>query len=126
VRDRRRDVGGGDPNLGELTAAIERKTGGNPFFIEEIVRDLVETGTLVGAKGAYRLARPVNELAVPASVQAVLAARIDRLPEREKQVLQIASVIGKTFPEPVLERVVVGSTLTASEVAPALAALSHA
>src|SRR5262249_51244955 len=101
-----------------------------PFFIEEIVRDLVETGTLVGTKGAYQLARPVNDLAVPASVQAVLAARIDRLPEREKQVVQIASVIGKTFPEPVLERVVVGadptSTLAASEIAPALAALSDA
>src|SRR5262249_21601193 len=129
VRDRRRDVGGGDPNLGELTAAIERKTGGNPFFIEEIVRHLIETGTLVGTKGAYRLARPVNELAVPASVQAVLAARIDRLAEREKQVLHIASVIGKTFPQPVLERVVGAdprSTLAPSEIAPALAALSEA
>jgi class 3 adenylate cyclase/tetratricopeptide (TPR) repeat protein len=130
IRDLLRDLLGGDPDLGDLDAAIERQTGGNPFFIEEIVRDLVETGALVGAKGAYRLARPVNELAVPASVQAVLAARIDRLPAREKQVLQIASVIGKTFPEPVLERVVVGadprSTLMASEIAPALTALSEA
>ena len=130
IRDLLRDLLGGDPALGDLAAAIERKTGGNPFFIEEIARDLVETGTLVGTRGAYRLARPVNELAVPASVQAVLAARIDRLPEREKQVLQIASVIGKTFPEPVLEQVVVGadprSRLAPSEIAPALAALSAA
>src|SRR5262245_5981179 len=129
IRDLLRDLVGGDPNLGDLTTAIERKTGGNPFFIEEIVRHLIETGTLVGTKGAYRLARPVNELAVPASVQAVLAARIDRLPEREKQVLQIASVIGKIFPEPVLERVVGAdprSTLAPSEIAPALAALSEA
>src|SRR5262245_36531600 len=130
IRDLLRDLVGGDPDLGDLIAEIERKTGGNPFFIEEIVRHLIETGTLVGTKGAYRLARPVNELAVPASVQAVLAARIDRLPECEKQVLQIASVIGKTFPEPVLERVVVGadprSTLMASEITLALAALSEA
>jgi adenylate cyclase len=130
IRDLLDNLLGGDPSLGDLTAAVERKTGGNPFFIEEIVRDLVETGTLVGTKGALRLVRPVNELAVPVSVQAVLAARIDRLPEREKQVLQIASVIGKTFPEPVLARVVAGadarSALTASEIAPALAALSEA
>jgi class 3 adenylate cyclase/tetratricopeptide (TPR) repeat protein len=129
IRDLLRDLLGGDPALGDLDAAIERKTGGNPFFIEEIVRDLAETGTLVGTKGAYRLARPVNDLAVPASVQAVLAARIDRLPEREKQILQIASVIGKTFPEPVLARVLSAdpsSTFTASEIAAALAALSEA
>src|SRR5262245_54199907 len=130
IRDLLHDLLGGDPALGDLTAAIERKSGGNPFFIEEIVRDLVETGTLVGTKGAYRLVRPVDALAVPASVQAVLAARIDRLPEREKQVLQIASVIGKTFPEPVLARVMAGvdptSALTASEIAPALAALAEA
>ena len=62
-----------------------------------------------GTQGAYRLVRPVDTLAVPASVQAVLAARIDRLPEREKQVLQTPSVIGKTFPEAVLERVVAGA-----------------
>src|SRR5262245_14358535 len=130
IRDLLHDLLGGDPGLGDLEAAIERKSAGNPFFIEEIVRDLVETGTLVGTKGALRLVRPVNELAVPASVQAVLAARIDRLPEREKQVLQIASVIGKTFPELVLAGVVAGvdarSALTASEIAPALAALSEA
>jgi class 3 adenylate cyclase/tetratricopeptide (TPR) repeat protein len=129
IRDLLCDLLGGDPGLGALNAAIERTTGGNPFFIEEIVRDLVETGSLVGTKGAYRLARPVNELAVPASVQAVLAARIDRLPPREKQILQIAAVIGKTFPEPVLERVVGAdprSTFTPSEMAAALAALSEA
>jgi adenylate cyclase len=60
----------------------------------------------VGARGAYRLGKPADEIGVPASVQSVLAARIDRLPEREKQVLQTASVIGKTFSEPILRRVV--------------------
>src|SRR5262249_27589519 len=129
IRDLLRDLVGGDPDLGDLSAARERKTGGNPCFIEESVRHLVETGTLVGTKSAYRLARPVNELAVPASVQAVLAARIDRLAEREKQLLHIASVIGKTFSEPVLERIVGAdprSTLAPSEIAQALAALSEA
>ena len=74
---------------------------GNPFFIEEIVQSLAETGSLEGTRGAYRLARPVETLALPPTVQAVLAARIDRLPEREKQVLQTAAVIGKEFAEPV-------------------------
>jgi adenylate cyclase len=80
-------------------------TGGNPFFLEEGVRSLVGAGYLEGSPGTYRLARPVDELAIPTTVQAVLAARIDRLAEREKQVLQTASVIGKHFAEPLLERV---------------------
>ena len=67
---------------------------------------LVEAGSLEGERGAYRLVRPVEEAAVPASVQAVLAARIDRLAQREKAVLQAAAVIGKEFSAPVLERVV--------------------
>ena len=79
---------------------------GNPFFIEELVQALVEAGSLEGERGAYRLAGPVEEVAVPASVQAVLGARIDRLERREKAVLQAAAVIGKEFPAPVLERVV--------------------
>src|SRR5207244_895166 len=57
------------------------------------------------SKGAFRLARPVEEIAIPSTVQAVLAARIDRLPEREKAVLQTAAVIGRELPEPLLGRV---------------------
>ena len=71
---------------------------GNPFFLEETVRTLVETGALAGERGAYRLTRPVEALQVPATVQAILAARIDRLPPEEKQLLQAASVIGKDVP----------------------------
>ncbi len=71
---------------------------GNPFFLEETVRTLVETGALAGARGAYRLTRPVEALQVPATVQTILAARIDRLPPEEKQLLQAASVIGKHVP----------------------------
>src|SRR5439155_8884321 len=57
-----------------------------------------------GARGAYRLVTPAEEVGLPATVQSVLSARIDRLPEREKQVLQTASVIGKKFSEPILKR----------------------
>ena len=71
---------------------------GNPFFLEETVRTLVETGALAGERGAYRLTRPVEALQVPATVQTILAARIDRLPAEEKRLLQAASVIGKDVP----------------------------
>jgi predicted ATPase len=74
--------------------------------MEEVVQTLAETGTLEGTKGAYRLMRPAAELRLPATVQAVLAARIDRLAEREKQALETAAVIGREFTEPVLRRVV--------------------
>ncbi len=101
-----RDLLGGDPSLAALGDRIRERTGGNPFFIEEVVQALAETGSLEGEKGAYRLVRPEAELRLPATVQAVLAARIDRLAEREKQVLQTAAVIGREFSEPVLRRVV--------------------
>jgi adenylate cyclase len=96
---------GSDPSLDGLPQLIRERTAGNPFFVEELVQSLVEGGNLVGEHGAYRLAAPVEDTAVPASVQTVLAARIDRLPEREKAVLQAAAVIGKELPEPVLRGV---------------------
>src|SRR5439155_3115190 len=80
---------------------IER-TEGNPFFVEEIVRTLVESGVLAGERGAYRLAKPFESTQVPATVQAVLAARIDRLPPEDKRLLQTAAVIGKDVPYPLL------------------------
>ena len=73
---------------------LERSEG-NPFFLEESVRALVETQVLDGERGAYRLAKPLESIQVPATVQAILAARIDRLPPEEKQLLQSAAVIGK-------------------------------
>jgi class 3 adenylate cyclase len=105
IRELFADLIGTDPSLDRLTELIRERTGGNPFFIEESVHSLVEAGALVGTRGARRLGRPAHEIAVPASVQSVLAARIDRLPEREKQVLQVASVIGQRFSEPILHRV---------------------
>ena len=76
---------------------IER-TEGNPFFLEESVRTLVETKVLAGERGNYHLEKKVESTQVPATVQAVLAARIDRLPLEEKQLLQSAAVIGKDIP----------------------------
>jgi predicted ATPase len=73
---------GTDTGLSPLKQLLLRR--GNPFFLEESVRTLVETRALVGERGAYRLTQPVQSLQVPASVQAVLAARIDRLPPRRK------------------------------------------
>jgi len=99
------DLLGTDPSVADLGDRIRTRTAGNPFFIEEIVQALVEAGTLAGTKGAYRVVRPVAELALPATVQAVLAGRIDRLPAREKEVLGIAAVIGREVPGPVLHRV---------------------
>jgi tetratricopeptide (TPR) repeat protein len=87
---------GADPGLVPLTQMLVKR--GNPFFLEETVRTLVETGALAGERGAYRLTRPVEALQVPATVQTILAARIDRLPAEEKQLLQAASVIGKDVP----------------------------
>ena len=118
-----RDLLGADPSLAGLTARIRERAGGNPFFTEELVQGLVETGSLEGTRGAYRLRTPAETLALPASVQTVLAARIDRLPEREKRVLQTAAVIGKEFAEPVLRRV---EPLPEAELAAALRALAQA
>src|SRR5207247_3405907 len=84
---------------------IRERTGGNPFSIEEIVQARVERGGLEGTRGAYQLGKPAERLALPATVQAVLTARTDRLGEQEKTVLQTAAVIGKEFAEPILQRV---------------------
>jgi class 3 adenylate cyclase/tetratricopeptide (TPR) repeat protein len=93
---------GDDPSLAPLTPLLIARTAGNPFFLEESVRTLVETGGLVGETGAYRLAQPLHSIQVPATVQAVLAARIDRLPAEAKRLLQTASVIGTEVPYPLL------------------------
>jgi len=89
---------GDDPSLVPLKSLLIASTAGNPFFLEESVRTLVETGVLVGEPGAYRLARPLDGLQMPATVQAVLAARIDRLPPEEKRLLQTAAVLGTDVP----------------------------
>ena len=96
---------GDDPGLGPLTQLLIARTQGNPFFLEESVRTLVETGILIGERGAYRLEKPLDTLQVPATVQALLAARLDRLPPEDKRLLQTAAVIGTEVPWPLLQAI---------------------
>jgi tetratricopeptide (TPR) repeat protein len=96
---------GDDPSLAPLKHQLSARTEGNPFFLEESVRALVETGVLVGERGAYRLGQALPTLQVPATVQAVLAARIDRLPSEEKRLLQTAAVIGTDVPLALLQAI---------------------
>jgi class 3 adenylate cyclase/tetratricopeptide (TPR) repeat protein len=97
---------GSDRSIAGLAEAIHARTAGNPFFTEEVVQNLIESGKLQGSKGAYRLVTPIDKLEVPSSVHVLLAARIDRLAQREKDVLQTAAVIGREFDEPTLAAVV--------------------
>ena len=89
------DLAGDHPSLDGLDEPIHERTQGNPFFIEEIVRELAESGHLEGERGAYRLQAPIEDAGIPVTVQAILAARIDRLDPSSKQLLQVASVVGK-------------------------------
>ena len=89
---------GKDARLRQPKELVLARTEGNPFFIEESVRTLVETGVLSGTRGAYRLEQDARAIEVPATVEAVLAARIDRLPASEKRLLQCAAVVGKDVP----------------------------
>jgi class 3 adenylate cyclase len=97
---------GDDASLKPLIPLLIARTEGNPFFLEESVRTLVETGVLVGEPEAYRLVQALPTIQVPATVQAVLAARIDRLPPEDKRLLQTAAVIGHEVPLPLLQTVV--------------------
>ena len=90
-------------SLRPLRELLIQRSNGNPFFLEEIVRSLLETNALVGEHGGYRLARELKTIQVPATVQAVLAARIDRLPGVEKLLLQSSAVVGSDVPQALLE-----------------------
>jgi class 3 adenylate cyclase/tetratricopeptide (TPR) repeat protein len=96
---------GDDAGLAPLKQLLIARTEGNPFFLEESVRTLIETRALVGERGAYRLAQALRSIQVPATVQAVLSARIDRLPPEEKRLLQTAAVIGVEVPYPLLQAI---------------------
>ena len=97
---------GADGTIEPLMPILIERTEGNPFFLEETVRALVETKALVGERGAYRLARVLTDIQVPPTVQAILAARIDRLSPEDKRLLQSAAVIGKDVPFALLAAIV--------------------
>ena len=94
---------GDHAGLRPLKQILLNRTEGNPFFLEESVRTLVETKFLAGERGSYRLEKAIESTQVPATVQAVLAARIDRLPPEEKRLLQSAAVVGKDVPFALLQ-----------------------
>jgi class 3 adenylate cyclase/tetratricopeptide (TPR) repeat protein len=114
---------GSNAGLEPLTRVLIARTEGNPFFLEESVRTLVETGALAGERGAYRLARPLPTIQVPSTVQAVLAARIDRLFPTDKALLQTGSVVGKDVPLGVLQAI---AGLTEDELYAAIGRLQAA
>ena len=109
--------------LAPLKKLLIDRTDGNPLFLEECVRSLVETHVLVGRRGSYRATTALTDLEIPATVQTVLAARIDRLPPREKRVLQCAAVIGEEGPARLLAEI---SDLPDEALREALAHLDHA
>ncbi|HEV8531784.1 MAG TPA: sigma 54-interacting transcriptional regulator [Methylomirabilota bacterium] len=96
---------GRDPGLGPVKSSLIQWAEGNPFFLEESGRTLVETGVLVGERGAYRLSKPVKHVEVPPTVEEMLAARLARLPSEERDLLDCAAVIGKDVPLPLLHAV---------------------
>ena len=96
---------GEDPSLEPLKRLLIERTEGNPFFLEETVRMLVETRVLAGDRGAYRLQRAVESLQIPTTAQSILSARIDRLAPQDKRLLQAAAVIGKDVPFALLQAI---------------------
>jgi predicted ATPase len=96
---------GAHPALTSLCQLLIARTEGNPFFLEESVRTLVETGILVGEPGAYHLVQALPAMQMPTNVQTVLSARIDRLPPEIKRLLHMAAVIGMEVPVPLLQAI---------------------
>ena len=88
---------GDHASLNPTRSRVRAQAAGNPFYVEEAIRSLAEQGYLRGTCGAYQQARDLSDMIIPDSVQGLIAARIDRLPEADKQVLAHAAVIGKSF-----------------------------
>jgi class 3 adenylate cyclase len=118
-----RDLIGTDPSTRDLPDLVYERVGGNPLFVEESVRSLLESGRLQGDRGGCVQVDPERDLEIPLSVRAVIAARIDRLAAEHKRVLQAASVIGKRFEKAVLVKVV---DVAESELDASLRALEEA
>jgi class 3 adenylate cyclase len=106
-----RELLGSDPSIGDLAAVIAERAAGNPFFAEEMMRELVQRGVLVGDRGSYVCRADVAEVRVPATVQAAIEARIDGLSLRANRTLSAASVIGNRFGADLLAAMGVDSVL---------------
>lgn len=102
---------GKDPSIGALADVVVKRAGGNPFFAEEIVRDFSERDVLIGGRGCYLCVDPVAEESVPSTLQAVIAARIDRLNPAAKRTLNAAAVIGSRFDDQMLTALGIDSAL---------------
>lgn len=89
---------GSDQTLKTIKSKIVASIGGTPLFLEEVTRSLVESGAVDGEVGQYRAVAAHTPIAIPSTVEAVLSARIDRLPAQDKMLLQRAAVIGRTVP----------------------------
>ncbi|MCP5043962.1 MAG: hypothetical protein GY944_23285 [bacterium] len=117
------DLLGRDPSLDALRSETAKRSGGNPFYAEKLALAYAEAGAFEGQTGSYRLGTDPGDVVLPDSVHGLLAARIDRLGDKDKQALQAAGVIGREFSEPVLARVV---ELEEAELAAALDGLCRA
>ena len=104
---------GADSSVGGLCALVAQRAAGNPFFVEEMVRDLAERGVLQGHTGAFQLRGRFVDAAVPATLQATIGARIDRLGATAKKTLNAAAVIGTRFAPKLLGRLIDGLDLEA-------------
>ncbi len=102
---------GSDRSVTELANLVTERAAGNPFFAEELVRDLSERDVLVGGRGCYLCADPIGDVSVPSTLQAVIAARIDRLAPTAKRTLNAAAVVGSRFTPDMLEALQVDATL---------------
>ena len=103
---------GTDPSLTALVDRVVDRAAGNPFFAEEMVRDLAERGMVQGRPGSYRLGRDIEDVDVPANLQSTIGARIDRLPAAAKKTLNAASVIGLRFDADLLTKLVDDADVT--------------
>lgn len=117
------DLLGSDSSLALISRHIAVRAQGNPFFIEELVHSLIERGDLEGEHGAYRLAGEIDTIPLPATIEALLTARIDHLDDTAKQLLQCAAVIGREVPAAIMESV---TGLQPAELAEALRRLRRA
>ena len=98
---------GNDPSLDELKDTLVRKTQGNPYYIEECIAALVESGKLTDMPdGSHQLRQPVGEFVIPGSLRGALAARIDQLESADRDVLLHAAAIGRTFDTSLLEVII--------------------